>query len=100
MLVCLCIFIKHSYFELSNSVVETNPLFDQSLVIYLSLWFVEWLVQVRSKEEDFLDLSIEVEQNTSITHCLQAFSNTETLCSECKYYCEVCCSKQEAQKRY
>jgi len=54
---------------------------------------------VRSKEEDFLDLSVEVEQNTSITHCLQAFSNTETLCSECKYYCEVCCSKQEAQKR-
>lgn len=54
---------------------------------------------VRSREEDFLDLSIEVEQNTSITHCLQAFSNTETLCSECKYYCEVCCSKQEAQKR-
>jgi len=57
------------------------------------------LVQVRSKEEDFLDLSVEVEQNTSITHCLQAFSNTETLCSESKYYCEVCCSKQEAQKR-
>jgi len=60
---------------------------------------MEWVFQVRSKEEDFLDLSVEVEQNTSITHCLQAFSNTETLCSECKYYCEVCCSKQEAQKR-
>ena len=59
-----------------------------------------WNGQVRSKEEDFLDLSVEVEQNTSITHCLQAFSNTETLCSECKYYCEVCCSKQEAQKRW
>lgn len=27
------------------------------------------------------------------------FSNTETLCSEYKYYCETCCSKQEAQKR-
>lgn len=27
------------------------------------------------------------------------FSNTETLCSEQKYYCEMCCSKQEAQKR-
>ncbi|ESN98961.1 hypothetical protein HELRODRAFT_107093 [Helobdella robusta] len=54
---------------------------------------------VRSREEDFLDLSIEVEQNTSITHCLLAFSNTETLGSECKYFCEVCCSKQEAQKR-
>lgn len=54
---------------------------------------------VSSKDEDFLDLSVDVEQNTSITHCLRDFSNTETLCSEQKYYCETCCSKQEAQKR-
>ncbi|XP_069487767.1 ubiquitin carboxyl-terminal hydrolase 46 isoform X6 [Ambystoma mexicanum] len=54
---------------------------------------------VSSKDEDFLDLSVDVEQNTSITHCLRDFSNTETLCSEHKYYCEICCSKQEAQKR-
>ncbi|KAK1345934.1 hypothetical protein QTO34_008399 [Cnephaeus nilssonii] len=98
---------------------------------------------VSSKDEDFLDLSVDVEQNTSITHCLSLtrasppgkcpelpqftfmsppvlsldsvhtplhsfsrphygvpdFSNTETLCSEQKYYCETCCSKQEAQKR-
>lgn len=26
---------------------------------------------VRSKEEDFLDLSIDIEQNSSITHCLK-----------------------------
>ncbi|XP_013779640.1 ubiquitin carboxyl-terminal hydrolase 46-like isoform X2 [Limulus polyphemus] len=54
---------------------------------------------VSSKDEDFLDLSVDVDQNTSITHCLRGFSNTETLCSEHKYYCENCCSKQEAQKR-
>ncbi|XP_061665026.1 ubiquitin carboxyl-terminal hydrolase 12 [Syngnathoides biaculeatus] len=54
---------------------------------------------VSSKDEDFLDLSVDVEQNTSITHCLRDFSNTETLCSEYKYYCEQCRSKQEAQKR-
>ncbi|XP_054167498.1 ubiquitin carboxyl-terminal hydrolase 46-like [Oppia nitens] len=52
-----------------------------------------------SKDEDFLDLSVDVDQNTSITHCLRVFSNTETLSSEHKYYCEKCCSKQEAQKR-
>ena len=52
-----------------------------------------------SKDEDFLDLSVEIQQNTSITHCLKVFSNTETLSSEHKYYCENCCSKQEAQKR-
>lgn len=54
---------------------------------------------VSSKDEDFFDLSVDVEQNTSITNCLKGFSNTETLQSEHKYYCEVCCSKQEAQKR-
>ncbi len=52
-----------------------------------------------SKEENFLDLSVDVEQNTSISHCLQEFSNMEMLCGECKYYCENCCSKQEAEKR-
>jgi hypothetical protein len=26
---------------------------------------------VRSKDEDFLDLSVDVEQNTSLTHCLR-----------------------------
>ncbi|KAH9395056.1 Ubiquitin carboxyl-terminal hydrolase 46 [Tyrophagus putrescentiae] len=52
-----------------------------------------------SKDEDFLDLSVDVDQNTSITQCLRVFSNTETLSCEHKYYCENCCSKQEAQKR-
>ncbi|KRZ21716.1 Ubiquitin carboxyl-terminal hydrolase 46, partial [Trichinella pseudospiralis] len=54
---------------------------------------------VSSKDEDFLDLSVDVQQNTSITHCLREFSATETLCNEQKYYCDICCSKQEAQKR-
>ena len=27
--------------------------------------------QISSKDEDFLDLSVDVEQNTSITHCLR-----------------------------
>lgn len=35
---------------------------------------------------------------TSITHCLRGFSNTETLCSEYKYYCGECHSKEEAHK--
>lgn len=54
---------------------------------------------ISSKDEDFIDLSVDVEQNTSLTHCLRVFSKTETLGSEHKYYCENCCSKQEAQKR-
>ncbi|CAI4228945.1 unnamed protein product [Auanema sp. JU1783] len=54
---------------------------------------------VSSKDEDFLDLSVDVEQNASITHCLRVFSETETLKGDQKYFCEICSSKQEAQKR-
>uniref|UniRef100_A0A914CTM9 ubiquitinyl hydrolase 1 n=1 Tax=Acrobeloides nanus TaxID=290746 RepID=A0A914CTM9_9BILA len=54
---------------------------------------------ISSKDEDFLDLSVDVENNTSITYCLRDFSNMETLCGDQKYYCDNCCSKQEAQKR-
>lgn len=54
---------------------------------------------VRSKDENFLDLSVDIEQNTSLTHCLRMFSTSETLSTEYKYYCEECCSKQEATKR-
>lgn len=54
---------------------------------------------VSSKDEDFLDLSVDVEQNASITHCLRVFSETETLQGDQKYFCDICSSKQEAQKR-
>ncbi|KAI1721390.1 sodium:neurotransmitter symporter family domain-containing protein [Ditylenchus destructor] len=54
---------------------------------------------VSSKDEDFLDLSVDIEQNVSISHCLRNFSNMETLSGDQKYHCENCCSKQEAQKR-
>jgi ubiquitin carboxyl-terminal hydrolase 12/46 len=54
---------------------------------------------ISSKDEDFLDLSVDVQPNVSITYCLRDFSNMETLCGDQKYYCENCCSKQEAQKR-
>lgn len=53
---------------------------------------------VSSKDEHFIDLQVDVEQNTSITHCLRSFSNTETLCSENKFQCDNCSSYQEAQK--
>ncbi|XP_074038705.1 ubiquitin-specific protease 12/46 [Leptinotarsa decemlineata] len=54
---------------------------------------------VSSKDEDFFDLQVDIEQNTSITHCLRCFSNTETLCSDNKFKCDNCSSYQEAQKR-
>nr|CAG4646268.1 EOG090X06IH [Macrothrix elegans] len=53
---------------------------------------------ISNKEEDFFDLQVDVDQNTSITHCLRTFSSTETLCTDNKFKCDVCSSYQEAQK--
>eukprot|EP00730_Choanoeca_flexa_P018810 TRINITY_DN9165_c0_g1_i4.p1 TRINITY_DN9165_c0_g1~~TRINITY_DN9165_c0_g1_i4.p1 ORF type:complete len:435 (+),score=76.98 TRINITY_DN9165_c0_g1_i4:196-1500(+) len=54
---------------------------------------------VTTLNESFLDLSVDVTQNCSLTSCLRNFSSTETLCDDQKYQCETCCSKQEGQKR-
>lgn len=55
---------------------------------------------VRRKDENFIDLSLDiVENNCSITHCLRKFSHTETLNCDHKFFCDTCCSKQEARKR-
>ncbi|KAL7416839.1 hypothetical protein BDY24DRAFT_378415 [Mrakia frigida] len=52
-----------------------------------------------SRDESFLDLSIDIEQNSSITACLRQFSASETLCQRNKFYCDTCCGLQEAEKR-
>jgi ubiquitin C-terminal hydrolase len=47
-----------------------------------------------------MDLSIDVEMNSSITSCLRQFSASETLCHKNKYFCDVCSGLQEAERRY
>jgi len=54
---------------------------------------------VTSREEAFIDLSLEIDQNSSLTSCLRNFSAIETLKGEDKFFCDTCCSLQEAQKR-
>ncbi|CEP16668.1 hypothetical protein [Parasitella parasitica] len=54
---------------------------------------------VTSRDECFMDLSIDVEMNSSITSCLRQFSASETLCHKNKYFCDVCSGLQEAEKR-
>lgn len=54
---------------------------------------------ITSRDETFLDLSIDIDQNTSVTSCLRQFSASEMLCQRNKYSCERCCSLQEAEKR-
>ncbi|KAI6648444.1 Ubiquitin carboxyl-terminal hydrolase 12-like [Oopsacas minuta] len=54
---------------------------------------------VKSKDEDFIDISVDIEQNTSITACLNDFSSSETLTGTCKLNCEECGGKTEGTKR-
>ncbi|CEH14446.1 cysteine proteinase [Ceraceosorus bombacis] len=54
---------------------------------------------VTSRDESFLDLSIDIEQNSSITSCLRQFSTSEMLCSRNKFFCDTCSGLQEAEKR-
>jgi ubiquitin carboxyl-terminal hydrolase 12/46 len=53
---------------------------------------------VTSRQENFLDLSIDVIGNSSINYCLRNFSSMETIKGEDKFYCDHCNSLQEAQK--
>lgn len=55
---------------------------------------------VSSRDESFLDLSIDIEQNCSITACLRQFSASEMLAHKNKFFCDACGSLQEAEKRY
>eukprot|EP00041_Stephanoeca_diplocostata_P013725 m.243164 g.243164 ORF g.243164 m.243164 type:complete len:344 (+) comp19443_c1_seq18:296-1327(+) len=53
---------------------------------------------VQKRDEPFINLSIEIRQNTSITSCLRRFSDIEYLKGDSKYFCETCCGYQEAAK--
>ncbi|KAF9225301.1 cysteine proteinase [Gyrodon lividus] len=54
---------------------------------------------VSSRDESFLDLSIDIEQNSSVTACLRQFSASEMLCQREKFFCDACCDLQEAERR-
>ena len=58
-----------------------------------------WCDNVTSRKEAFLDLSLDVEQNASVTSCLRTFSSNETLDSADKFQCDACGGLQEAHKR-
>jgi hypothetical protein len=58
------------------------------------------ILKVSSRDESFLDLSIDIEQNSSVTACLRSFSASEMLCQRNKFLCDACCDLQEAEKRW
>ncbi|KAF2088252.1 cysteine proteinase [Saccharata proteae CBS 121410] len=51
------------------------------------------------RDEAFLDLSVDLEQHTSVTSCLRKFSEEEMLCERNKFHCDNCGGLQEAEKR-
>lgn len=51
------------------------------------------------RDETFLDLSIDLEQHSSVTSCLHKFSAEEMLCERNKFHCDHCGGLQEAEKR-
>lgn len=51
------------------------------------------------RDEVFLDLSVDVEDNCSIYHCLKKFSTNTMLTGNDKYLCDNCMCRQEAFKR-
>ena len=51
------------------------------------------------RDETFLDLSIDLEEHSSVTSCLQKFSAEEMLCQKNKFHCDNCGGLQEAEKR-
>ncbi|EIW87202.1 cysteine proteinase, partial [Coniophora puteana RWD-64-598 SS2] len=55
--------------------------------------------KVSARDESFLDLSIDIEANSSVTACLRQFSASEMLCQRNKFFCDGCCDYQEAEKR-
>ena len=54
---------------------------------------------VTCREEPFMDLSLEIQENSSLSNCLKAFSAVKKLSGENKYWCDKCCHFQEAEKR-
>lgn len=54
---------------------------------------------VSQRDEAFLDLSVDLDQHSSVTSCLRRFSEEEMLCERNKFHCDNCGGLQEAEKR-
>ncbi|CEM19657.1 unnamed protein product [Vitrella brassicaformis CCMP3155] len=54
---------------------------------------------ITRREEPFLDLSVDIDENTSLTACVRKFSSREVLRGGEKYFCDHCGCLQEAERR-
>lgn len=54
---------------------------------------------VTSRDETFLDLSLDLGESDNLEDCLKQFSASEMLTGRNKFYCDSCHSLQEAEKK-
>lgn len=54
---------------------------------------------ISSREETFMDLSLDLTVHSSVSACLVNFSQEEMLCGRNKFHCDKCSGLQEAEKR-
>jgi ubiquitin C-terminal hydrolase len=52
-----------------------------------------------SVDQPFLDINVDVYQNSSLRHCTELFSAIETLSGEDKFRCDACTSPVDARRR-
>ncbi|KAI9218693.1 hypothetical protein BC828DRAFT_387913 [Blastocladiella britannica] len=72
-----------------------HELFEGEMATETRCLTCEATTQTREK---FLDLSIDVEANSSIASCLWNFSQSEMMCHKDKFYCDTCSGLQEAER--
>ena len=75
-------------FPLDPSTTLVHRLFEGTLTSETRCLTCE---TVSARDESFLDLSIDIEQNSSVTACLRQFSASEMLCQRNKFFCDACC---------
>lgn len=90
-----------NHYDKSNAVEDTTKTFVHDLFEGQLSNEVRCLCceTVTRRVESFFDLSVDVEQNSSLTSCLRSFSSTELLEKQDKFFCDACCSLQEAERR-
>ncbi len=57
------------------------------------------LIQISQNSETYFNLSVDVEQNTSLTYCLKKYISKELLNMKDKFYCNICNSLEEAERQ-
>lgn len=88
--------VKLSQGTSTNSTGWVHELFEGTLTSETRCLTCE---NTSQRDEAFLDLSVDLEQHSSVTSCLRKFSEEEMLCERNKFHCDNCGGLQEAEKR-